>query len=115
MRSVGVGVTYSLTLFRGLTPFLDAMMTYNHAFTACFYISLIFLLYVYVFGVILAILSAAYRTVKQQMFYHSTVEPQDYEMVDFMMKRFKQWLHIDSKQKPVRQQAETSKTAGRNL
>ena len=102
MRSVGAGFTYSLTLFRGVTsPYLNAMLTYDAAFTACFYVSLLWLLFVFVFGVILAALSSAYARVKAELFYHSTVETRDYEMVDFMLKRFKRWLKIDSKEKPV--------------
>ena len=39
--------------------------------------------------------------VKQQMFYNNSVHMHDHEMVDFIIKRFKQWAGF-TKPKPVR-------------
>ena len=102
MRDVGSAIVSSLVIFRGTSgPFIDAMTSYDRAFTACFYISLIFLLFVYILGLTMAVLNSAYREVRKEMFFNASAEDQDYQMLDFMLLRLKKYLKI-SKEKPVR-------------
>ena len=60
--------------------------------------------YTFVYGLfvalVIAILQDAYKLTRSQMFFKSSLEPQDYEMIDFMLKRFKLWAGI-IKPKPV--------------
>lgn len=88
---------------KGYTPFFEEMIWANNslAFIICFTTTFVALMYLVVFGLILAALTNSYRLVKQQMFYHNTVDMQDYEMINFTMRRFKRWLGI-TKPKPVR-------------
>lgn len=91
-----------MTLFgmiRGNFNFWE-LLAYNEAFTHFYFYSYYIFTYGLVIGLLLAIMNDTYRSVKSQMYYKSTLEPQDYEMIDFMMKRFKLWAGI-TKPKPV--------------
>ncbi|KAJ8318729.1 hypothetical protein KUTeg_003820 [Tegillarca granosa] len=90
-----------MTLFgviRGNFNFWE-LLAYNEAFTHFYFYSYYIFTYGLVIALLLAIMNDTYRSVKSQMYYKSTLEPQDYEMIDFMMKRFKLWAGI-TKPKP---------------
>ena len=92
----------SLTgMLRGTYNFFP-LLAVDQIFTHVFFYSFYAFAYGMCVGLILAILNDSYHFMKKQMYYKSTLDLQDYEMIEFMMKRFKLWAGID-KPKPVRQ------------
>ena len=57
-------------------------------------------MFVFVFGLILAVITDAYHDVRSHKGYRDSLEIKDYEMVDFMLERFKVMIKI-KKPKPV--------------
>lgn len=51
-------------------------------------------------GLVIAVVLDTYKITHQSMFFKSSLDTQDHEMIEFMMKRFKLWAGI-TKQKPV--------------
>ena len=51
-------------------------------------------------GLFIAVLNTTYRMVRLQTYYRTSMDMQDYEMIDFIMKRFKKYIGI-TKPKPV--------------
>ena len=51
-------------------------------------------------GLVIVILQSTYKLLKSQQYYKASLEMQDYEMIEFILKRFKLWSGIQ-KQKPV--------------
>ncbi|XP_064606461.1 LOW QUALITY PROTEIN: polycystin-1-like [Liolophura sinensis] len=47
-----------------------------------------------IFSLVLAVLRDTYKLTHSQMFYKLTLDIHDYEMIEFMLKRFKQWAGI---------------------
>ena len=99
-RDVGSAMVNMLVLLRGHAPFLVPMATASPAFTTLFLLGWLALMLVVMMGLIIAVLTDAYKLVKQQMFYHNTLETQDYEMVHVMIRQLKRWIGI-TKPKPV--------------
>ena len=99
-KDVGLGIVHLLVLIRGHAPFLVPMATMDPTFTTIFLLGWESLMLVVMVGMIIAVLSDAYKQVRQQMFYHNTLETQDYEMVDILLRRLKRWMGI-TKPKPV--------------
>ena len=98
-QTVGHSIDTLLVIIRGtfdFWPMLDHRPAFSH-----FYL---YSSYTFAYGIMIdlvtAILNNTYRTTKSQMYYKSTLEMQDYEMIDFMMKRFKLWAGFQ-KPKPV--------------
>lgn len=89
-----------LGMIRGSFNFLPLLET-DTIFTHCFFYSYYIFTYGLTIALIIAVLTDSYKTVKSQMFYKSTLDLQDYEMIDFMMKRFKLWAGF-AKPKEVR-------------
>lgn len=71
------------------------LMDSDRVFTHFFLYSYYAFCYGITIALILAVLRDSYRTTKGQMFFKATMDMQDYEMVEFMMKRFKLWAGID--------------------
>ena len=101
-RGVPQAMYTMLGSLRGLTPFFIDMMSLSPslAFVTLYTSTFFWVMYLAVFGLVLAALSDSYALVQQQMFYHNTMEMQDYEMINFTLRRFKRWLGI-TKPKPV--------------
>ncbi|XP_071105933.1 polycystin-1-like [Haliotis cracherodii] len=51
-------------------------------------------------GLVIAVVLDTYKITHQSMFFKSSLDTQDHEMIEFMMKRFKLWAGI-TKQKPA--------------
>ena len=55
--------------------------------------------YAFCYGItialIISVLNDTYKTTKGQMYFKATMDMQDYEMVEFIMKRFKLWAGFD--------------------
>lgn len=77
-------------------PMLDYHPIFSHFYVYSYYAFAYGLLVAFV----IAILQSTFKVIKSQMYYKATLEMQDYEMIDFMLKRFKLWTGIQ-KQKPV--------------
>lgn len=78
-------------------PLLDDEEIFTHCFLYVYYA----FSYGLTIALIVAILTNSYSFTKSQMYYKATLDMQDYEMIEFMMKRFRLWAGID-KPKPVR-------------
>lgn len=79
-----------------LGPALEHQRIFSHFFFYSFY-AFVYGLFV---ALVIAILQDAYKLTRSQLYFKSSLEPQDYEMIDFMLKRFKLWVGI-IKPKPV--------------
>lgn len=89
-----------LGMIRGTFNFFP-LLAMDTIFTHCLFYSFYIFTYGLTIALIIAVLNDSYKTVKSQMFYKSTLDLQDYEMIDFMMKRFKLWAGFE-KPKEVR-------------
>ena len=91
-------------IIRGHTKdLLDSMELYDSPLLAMvifFLFTFLSLMYVVVFGLLFAVMLDSYKTVRQQMFYHSSLDVQDYELAGFIFRRFKRWIGV-TKPKPV--------------
>ncbi|XP_052069619.1 polycystin-1-like isoform X1 [Mytilus californianus] len=62
--------------------------------------------YAFCYGItmalIISVLTNTYKTTKGQMYFKATMDMQDYEMVEFMMKRFKLWAGLDKPKQGIR-------------
>ena len=76
------------------------MQESNAYFTGFYVFTFVSAAVILVMGLIIAVLTNTFKLVRQQIFYHTTVDMHDYEMIDFMMKRFKKYIGI-TKPKPV--------------
>ncbi|XP_033754437.1 LOW QUALITY PROTEIN: polycystin-1-like [Pecten maximus] len=89
------------TLLGAIRGTFDFWLLFENSriFSHFFFISF----YIFVYGLticfIVAILSDTYKTLRSQMFFKSTLDMQDHEMIDFTLKRFKMWAGI-TKPKP---------------
>ncbi|XP_076458276.1 polycystin-1-like [Babylonia areolata] len=79
-----------------LTSELEHQQVFTHFFFYSFY-AFVYGLFV---ALVIAILQDAYKMTCSQMFFKSSLEPQDYEMIEFILKRFKLWAGI-TKPKPA--------------
>ena len=79
-----------------LVPALEHQRVFSHFFFYSFY-AFVYGLFV---ALVIAVLQDAYKLTRSQLYFKSSLEPQDYEMIDFMLKRFKLWAGI-IKPKPV--------------
>jgi hypothetical protein len=70
---------------------LDHQPVFTHFF--------LYFYYAFCYGItialILSILNDTYKTTKDQMYFKATMDMQDYEMVEFIMKRFKLWAGLN--------------------
>ena len=78
------------------SPFFDAQRVLTHLF----FLSFAFLGYGIALCLSLAVLTWSVKQSREQMSYKTTLDTRDYEMIDFMLKRFKLLAGID-KPKPV--------------
>ena len=102
-RSVGWSLLTLVGVIRGHSSLtFDETFLLTQPFTVLFFGSFVAVVFVAVMGLIIAVMNDAYKMIKCQMYYHNTLDVQDYEMIEFMMKRFKLWAGI-SKPKPVSQ------------
>ena len=92
-------VTTLLRVVRGHVD-LVSLLDQRPVLTPVYFYSFYAFAYGISIGLVVAVLNDAYRTTRQQMYYKATLEAQDYEMVEFMMNRFKLWAGI-KKQRPV--------------
>ncbi|XP_069125629.1 polycystin-1-like [Argopecten irradians] len=89
------------TLLGAIRGTFDFWLMFEHSrvFSHFFFYSFYIFVYGLPIGFIVAILSDTYKTLRSQMFFKSTLDMQDHEMIDFTMKRFKMWAGI-TKPKP---------------
>ncbi|XP_060076676.1 polycystin-1-like [Ylistrum balloti] len=89
------------TLLGAIRGTFDFWLLFEHSrvFSHFFFYSFYIFVYGLTIGFIVAILSDTYKTLRSQMFFKSTLDMQDHEMIDFTMKRFKMWAGI-TKPKP---------------
>ncbi|XP_062602087.1 polycystin-1-like isoform X2 [Saccostrea cucullata] len=90
-----------LGMIRGRFNFFP-MLEMDTIFTHCFFYSYYIFTYGLTIALIIAVLNDSYKTVKSQMYYKSTLDLQDYEMIDFMMKRFKLWAGFEKPKEKTR-------------
>lgn len=98
-ESVGHSIVTLIVMIRGtfdFWPMLDYQPVFSHFYIYSYYA----FTYGLTVALVIAILNNTYKTNRSQMYFKSTLDLQDYEMVDFMMKRFKLWAGIQ-KEKPV--------------
>ncbi|XP_041364412.1 polycystin-1-like [Gigantopelta aegis] len=79
---------------------LATLLEFHPVLTPPYFYSFYALTYGVFIGLVMAVLNDTYRMTRQQMYYKATLEAQDYEMIDFMMNRFKLWAGI-KKQRPA--------------
>ena len=89
-----------VAIWRGTSPFFDDMLVVDIHFTTFFVMTLCWLMFVVVFGLLLAVITDAYRSVKAQSGYHDSMEMKHHELIDFIMDRFKMIIKV-KKEKPV--------------
>ena len=92
------------SLFRGHAPDVISAMSTNgaHTFLASLFLaSWAAAMFVVVFGLVLAAMTVSYTRYRRQAYYRDTAELRDYELVEHLIKQFKQWLGL-TRQKPVR-------------
>ena len=99
-RSVLHSITALTVLLRGDADYLDDLLITSKAFTIMFTMSFVGLMMIALVALIIAVFTSQFHFAKSQTTYRNTMDTPDYEMVDFMMKRFKMWSGI-TKQKPV--------------
>jgi len=100
-QTVGNSLLSLLSIVRGGTEFIDAMLVVGHGFTVIFTMSFSVLLTLFIYASMLATLVNAYSTVRRKIFHYSPTNTRDHDMVDFLLKHIKKWLGI-TKPKPVR-------------
>jgi hypothetical protein len=91
-----------LTMFgvmKGRVDF-DPALRYQPVFSHFFFYSFYAFVYGLFVALVIAILQDAYKMTRSHMYFKSSLEPQDYEMIEFMLKQFKLWTGI-IKPKPV--------------
>jgi uncharacterized membrane protein YcgQ (UPF0703/DUF1980 family) len=89
-----------MSICRGTNPFFDEMLIVDIHFTTFFIMTFCWLMFVVVFGLLLAVIMDAYHSVKAHSRYHDSMELKDHEMIDFIMARFKMMIKV-KKEKPV--------------
>jgi hypothetical protein len=77
------------------------MAEYNLHFTSILLFSWLSVLLIVALSLVVAVLSKAYKFVKDDMFYHSTLQTQDYEMVEVLINRLKTWMGKGRNKKKV--------------
>lgn len=97
---IGMALSSMVVLVRGHTHFLASMATLSPAFTTIFLLAWLAFVFIVIIGLIIAVLVDAYKIVRKEMYYHNTLETQDYEMVEVLIKRLKRWMGV-TKPKPV--------------
>ncbi|GFS21791.1 polycystin-1 [Elysia marginata] len=98
-RNIGTSLGSLLGLLGGrmdFSPFFRAQRILTHIF----FLSFAFVAYGLVLCLSLAILTWSLRRSREQMSYKTSLDTKDYEMIDFMLKRFKLIAGID-KPKPA--------------
>lgn len=83
-----------LGMIRGTFNFFP-LLEMDTIFTHCFFYSFYIFTYGLTIALIIAVLNDSYKQVKSQLYYKSTLDLQDYEMIDFMMRRFKLWAGFE--------------------
>ena len=97
--SVGHAIVTLIVMIRGtfdFWPMLDYQPIFSHFYVYSYYA----FTYGLTIALVIAILNNMYKRNRSQMYYKATLDMQDYEMIDFMMKRFKLWAGMQ-KEKPV--------------
>ncbi|XP_013395471.1 polycystin-1-like [Lingula anatina] len=79
---------------------LDHLYQHQPYFTAIFFISFNVVAHGVIGGLVMATVLNIFKGVRAQIFYRNTLDVQDYELVDFMLKRFKLLIGI-TKPKPA--------------
>nr|KAG5687377.1 hypothetical protein BaRGS_019881 [Batillaria attramentaria] len=79
---------------------LSEALEFQPIFSYFFFTSFYAFVYGLFVALVIAILQDAYKLTRSQMYFKSSLEPQDYEMIEFMLKRLKLWMG-NTKPKPV--------------
>lgn len=98
-ETVGHAANTLLVMIRGhfnFLPMLDHQETFTHFYVYSYYA----FAYGIMVALVVAILQSTYHTIKSQQTFKASIEMQDHEMIEFMLKRFKLWAGIQ-KPKPV--------------
>ena len=98
-ESVGNSIVTLIVMIRGtfdFWPMLDYQPIFSHFYVYSYYA----FTYGLSIALVIAILNNMYKAHRSQMFFKATLDMQDYEMIEFMLKRFKLWTGIQ-KEKPV--------------
>jgi len=98
--SVGHTINTLLVVVKGsfnLHPLLDHHPVFTHFYMYSYYASTYGLFIAFT----IAILQTTYRVSKSARYFKASMDTQDYEMIEFMLKRFKLWAGIKDP-KPVR-------------
>ena len=101
-ESVGHAIVTLIVMIRGtfdFWPMLDYQPVFSHFYVYSYYA----FTYGLTIALVIAVLNNMYKTYRSQMFFKATLDMQDYEMIEFLMKRFKLWAGIQ-KEKPVSNQ-----------
>ncbi|ELU17058.1 hypothetical protein CAPTEDRAFT_227766 [Capitella teleta] len=99
-RGFRISLVYLVVLLRAHAPFLKTeMLEQSLPFTSVFLLSWLSVVLVVATGLVIAVFSNAYKFVKKDMFFNSTLQPQDYEVVEFMIRRLKTWMGITKPKK----------------
>ena len=94
-------------MFRGRGYFFDDMRIFNVYFTTFFILTLCWMMFVFVFGLLLAIITDAYHDIRSHKCYFDSLDIKDYEMINFMLDRFKVMIKV-KKTKPVNRNSLTT-------
>jgi hypothetical protein len=100
-RSYGASILSLLQTLRGHMDFLKPY-DYMPWFSGIFFFTYIFFAFGVVFALIIAVLQKAYRLSKSRTKYPCTLDTKDYEMIEFMLERFKVWAGINKTKKVSR-------------
>ncbi|KAH3864143.1 hypothetical protein DPMN_027157 [Dreissena polymorpha] len=98
-ETVGHAANTLLVMIRGhfnFLPMLDHQETFTHFYVYSYYA----FAYGIMVALVVAILQSTYHTIKSQQTFKASIEMQDHEMIEFMLKRFKLWAGIQ-KPKPA--------------
>ncbi|XP_064630096.1 polycystin-1-like [Lineus longissimus] len=100
-RSYGASILSLILSIRGSMDFFKPF-DYNPWFTGFFFFTYIFLVFGFIFALIITVLQKAYHLSKSRTKYPCNLDTKDYEMIDFMLERFKVWAGIKKTQKVSR-------------
>ena len=98
-ESVGHAVSTLVVIIRGtfnFWPMLNHQPVFSHFYLYSYY----GFAYGILVALVISILQSCYRINKSKMYYKDSLDMKDYEMIEFMINRFKLWAGI-KKQKPV--------------
>lgn len=92
-HSFGACLVSLVGVIRGSVDYTPLLLV-QPVWTYLYLFSLACCVFGLIFSLVLAILNDTYKLTHSQTFYKLTLDIHDYEMVEFMLKRFKQWAGI---------------------